>query len=184
MDPRRLVSIGVLWMAIIMFWRSTLVQGLSFHQLVWPQLALGPAMPFFFIPVMSLAMATLTPASWRAARGCSNFVRTTAGAFATSLTTTAWTNSATVGRTAFVGRLNDADRVVGQLQAGGMGHGQALGMLDSLVQSQAVMLSTNQVFLAISVLMVVSVGAIWLAPKPKPGSMGGGRGAAGTSAGE
>jgi len=48
-----------------------------------------------------------------------------------------------------------------------------VGLIDSLVQSQAVMLSTNHVFLAISVLMAVSVGAIWLAPKPKPGSMGG-----------
>ncbi len=103
-------------------------------------------------------------------------MRTTAGAFATSLTTTAWTNSATVSRTAFVGRLNDADGVITGIQATGASHNQALGMLDSMVQSQAVMLSTNHVFLAISVLMVVSVGAIWLAPKPTPGSMGGGGG--------
>jgi len=41
------------------------------------------------------------------------------------------------------------------------------------VQSQAVMLSTNHVFLGISVLMAVSVGAIWLAPKPAPGVMSG-----------
>jgi DHA2 family multidrug resistance protein len=175
-DPRRLVSMGVLWMAFIMFWRSTMVQGLSFHQLVWPQLALGPAMPFFFIPLMTLAMATLTPSELAGGAGLLNFVRTTAGAFATSLTTTAWTNSATVARTAFVGRLNDAPGVVDQLQASGLAHNQALGMLDSLVQSQAVMLSTNHVFMAISVLMVVSVGAIWLAPKPAPGAMSGGAG--------
>jgi DHA2 family multidrug resistance protein len=173
-DPRRLVSIGVLWMAFIMFWRSTLVQGLSFPQLVWPQLALGPAMPFFFIPLMSLAMVTLAPSELAGGAGLLNFVRTTAGAFATSLTTTAWTNSADVARTAFAGRLNNADAVVGQLQSSGLGHTQALGMLENLVQSQAVMLSTNHVFLGISVLMVVSVGAIWLAPKPAPGAMTGG----------
>jgi DHA2 family multidrug resistance protein len=173
-DPRRLVSLGVIWMAFIMFWRSNLTQGLSFHQLVWPQLALGPAMPFFFIPVMSLAMATLAPSELAGGAGLLNFVRTTAGAFATSLTTTAWTNSATVGRTAFVGRLNGAEGVINGIQAAGMSHNQALGLIDSLVQSQAVMLATNHVFLGISVLMVVSVGAIWLAPKPAPGSMGGG----------
>jgi DHA2 family multidrug resistance protein len=172
-DPRRLVSMGVVWMAIIFFWRSTLTQGLSFHQLVWPQLALGPAMPFFFIPVMSLAMATLAPSELAGGAGLLNFVRTTAGAFATSLTTTAWTNSATVARTAFVGRLNDAQGVVDNVQATGASHGQALGMLDNLIQSQAVMLSTNHVFMGISLLMVISVGAIWLAPKPAPGSMGG-----------
>ena len=173
-DPRRLVTAGVVWMAVIFFWRSTMTQGLAFHQLVWPQLALGPAMPFFFIPIMSLAMATLTPSELAGGAGLLNFVRTTAGAFATSITTTAWNNSATVGRTAFVGRLNDAEGVVSSVQNSGFSHGQALGMIDNMVQSQAVMLATNHVFLAISALMVVSVGAIWLSPKPAPGSMGGG----------
>jgi DHA2 family multidrug resistance protein len=150
-----------------------MTSGLSFHQLVWPQLALGPAMPFFFIPIMSLAMATLTPSELAGGAGLLNFVRTTAGAFATSLTTTSWTNSATVTRTAFVGRLNGADNVINGIQATGASHNQALGMLDNIIQSQAVMLATNHVFLGISVLMVISVSAVWLAPKPAPGSMGG-----------
>jgi DHA2 family multidrug resistance protein len=176
-DPRRLVSAGVLWMAFIMFWRSTLTQGLSFHQLVWPQLAMGPAMPFFFIPLMSLAMATLTPSELAGGAGLLNFVRTTAGAFATSLTTTTWNNSATVSRTAFADRLHGAQGVIDNVQATGASHGQALGLIDSVVQSQAVMLATNHVFLGIAVLMAVSVAAIWLAPKPVPGSMGGPQGA-------
>jgi hypothetical protein len=35
------------------------------------------------------------------------------------------------------------------------------------------MLSTNHVFLGIAAMMAVSVGAIWLAPKPPPGAMTG-----------
>jgi DHA2 family multidrug resistance protein len=165
-DPRRLVTFGILWMAGVMFWRSNFTQGLSFWQLVGPQLAQGPGMPMFFIPIMSLAMATLTPSELAGGAGLLNFVRTTAGAFATSLTTTSWTNSATVARTAFVGRLNNADGLVSQMQASGMTHGQALGSLENIIQSQAVMLSTNHVFLAIAVLMAVSVVAIWYGPKP------------------
>ena len=165
-DPRRLVSIGILWMACVMLWRSNFVQGMSFWQLVWPQLAQGPGMPFFFIPLMSLAMASLLPSELAGGAGLLNFVRTTAGAFATSLTTTTWTNSATVARTAFVGRLNGADGVVSQMQAAGMSAGQALSNLEGMVQSQAVMLSTNHVFMGISVLMAVSVLAIWIGPKP------------------
>jgi DHA2 family multidrug resistance protein len=165
-DPRRLVSFGILWMAFIMLWRSNFVQGMSFWQLVLPQLAQGPGMPFFFIPVMSLAMASLLPSELAGGAGLLNFVRTTAGAFATSLTTTTWTNSATVARTAFVGRLHNADGVVSQMQAAGMSMGQALGNLEGMIQSQAVMLSTNHVFMGISVLMALSVGAIWLGPKP------------------
>ncbi len=165
-DPRRLVTIGILWMAAVMFWRSTFTQGLSFWQLVGPQLAQGPGMPMFFIPLMSLAMASLLPSELAGGAGLLNFVRTTAGAFATSVTTTAWTNSATISRTAFVGRLNNADGVIGQMQAAGMSHGQALGSLENLIQSQAVMLATNQVFLGIAILMAVSVVAIWFGPRP------------------
>ena len=63
--------------------------------------------------------------------------------------------------------------MINGIQATGASHNQALGMLDNIIQSQAVMLATNHVFLGISVLMVISVSAVWLAPKPAPGSMGG-----------
>lgn len=175
-DPRRLVTFGILWMAMIMLWRSNFTQGMSFWQLVWPQLAQGPGMPFFFIPLMSLAMASLLPSELAGGAGLLNFVRTTAGAFATSLTTTTWNNSATVARTAFVGRMNNADGVVSQMQAAGLSAGQALSNLEGMVQSQAVMLSTNHVFMGISVLMAISVLAIWIGPKPTGVMQGGGGG--------
>jgi DHA2 family multidrug resistance protein len=166
-DPRRLVTFGILWMATVMFWRSTLTQGLSLHQLIMPQLMLGIAMPFFFIPLMTLAMATLDPRELASGAGLLNFVRTTSGAFATSLTTTAWSNSTTTARTAMVDNLHNADVAVANLTAAGLSRMQSLGVLESTVQSQAVMLATNHVFLAISALMTISVGAIWFIPKPK-----------------
>jgi DHA2 family multidrug resistance protein len=166
-DSRRLVSFGILWMAMVMFWRSNLTQGLSFSQLVLPQLAQGLALPFFFIPLMSLAMAPLEPNEVASGAGLLNFVRTTAGAFATSLTTTAWGNAATANRVNMVGNLNNASGMVNGMMQRGMSHGQALSMLDSLVQSQAVMVATNHVFMIISILMTISIAAIWLAPKPE-----------------
>jgi DHA2 family multidrug resistance protein len=164
-DPRRLVTFGILWMAMVMFWRSNLTQGLTFTQLVMPQVAQGLAMPFFFIPLMTLAMAALEPRELASGAGLLNFVRTTAGAFATSLTTTAWTNSATTNRSNMVGNLNNADGLIDKITQTGMSHGQALSMLDSVVQSQAVMVATNHIFLIISVLMTISVAAIWFTPK-------------------
>jgi DHA2 family multidrug resistance protein len=164
-DPRRLVTFGIIWMAGVMFWRSNLTQGLSFTQLVMPQVAQGLAMPFFFIPLMTLAMAALEPREIASGAGLLNFVRTTAGAFATSLTTTAWTNSATTNRSNMVGNLNNADGLMDKITQTGMSHGQALSMLDSVVQSQAVMVATNHIFLIISVLMTISVAAIWFTPK-------------------
>lgn len=166
-DSRRLVSFGILWMAMVMFWRSNLTQGLSFSQLVLPQLAQGLALPFFFIPLMSLAMAPLEPNEVASGAGLLNFVRTTAGAFATSLTTTAWGNAATASRVNMVGNLNNAKGTLNGMMQSGLSHGQALSLLDSLVQSQAVMVATNHVFMIISILMTISIAAIWLAPKPE-----------------
>jgi DHA2 family multidrug resistance protein len=165
-DPRRLVTFGILWMAMVMFWRSTLVQGLSFHQLILPQLAQGLAMPFFFIPLMTLAMAALKPAELASGAGLLNFVRTTAGAFATSLTTTSWTDTGTTVRANMVGQLNGTDEIINKLGLNGISMESARALIDSVVQSQAVMVATNHVFMVISALMAVSVAAIWFAPKP------------------
>jgi DHA2 family multidrug resistance protein len=165
-DPRRLITFGILWMAMVMLWRSTFVQGMSFHQLVLPQLAQGLAMPFFFIPLMSLAMASLMPSEVASGAGLLSFVRTVAGAFATSLTTTAWDDSTTSTRANMVGQLHNAEGVMQQVAQTGIGLDGARSFLESIVQSQAVMVATNHIFMIIAVLMAVSVGAIWMAPKP------------------
>ena len=60
-------------------------------------------MPFFFIPLMGLAMGSVLPRETASAAGLVNFMRTTAGAFGTSITTTAWENIATSHRTDLVG---------------------------------------------------------------------------------
>jgi DHA2 family multidrug resistance protein len=172
-DPRRLVTFGILWMAMVMFWRSTFTQGLSFHQLIWPQVAQGLAMPFFFIPLMALAMAALAPSELASGAGLLNFVRTTAGAFATSLTTSAWEDSATSVRANMVGQLHGVDGLLQQLSQNGMGMDGARSMIENIIQSQAVMVATNHIFMLIAVLMAVSVAAIWFAPRPTGPVQGG-----------
>ena len=166
-DPRKLVTFGILWLAADMFWRTTFNSDVSYAQLVGPQLAQGLAMPFFFIPLMSVAMAELGPSEIASGAGLLNFVRTTAGAFATSITTTAWVDGATKARTPMVDRLNGADQFIGQLTQHGLRQNQAASLLENIVQSQAIMLSTNHIFMVLAALMVVSAGFIWLAPKSK-----------------
>ena len=168
-DPRKLVTFGILWLAADMFWRSTFAPNMAFGQLIGPQLAQGLAMPFFFIPLMSVAMATLLPSEIASGAGLLNFVRTVSGAFATSITTTAWDDHASTVRTTLVDRMNGAGDVISGLTQQGLSNGQAASLLDSIVQGQAIMLSTNHIFIVVSALMVISAGAIWLAPKPKMG---------------
>ena len=54
----------------------------------------GVAMAFFFIPLQTITLSGLTPDRMPAASGLSNFVRITAGAIGTSISTTLWENRA------------------------------------------------------------------------------------------
>jgi MFS transporter, DHA2 family, multidrug resistance protein len=173
-DARALVSAGIVWVAITLFWRSTFVQNVDYAQLVWPTLAMGISTPFFFIPLNTVAIAGLPPDEVASGAGLLAFSRTIGGAFAVSLATTAWDNTTSSVRAAFTGRLNGAEQTIQQMMSG-VSRAQATGQLDYLVQSQAVMVATNQIFLILGVLMLGAAAVVWIAPKPKA-FLGGGAG--------
>jgi DHA2 family multidrug resistance protein len=166
-DSRLLVSFGVGVMGLVSFWRTGFASNIDFWGVSLPQLAQGFAMPFFFIPLMGLAMGSVLPRETASAAGLVNFMRTTAGAFGTSITTTAWENIATSHRTDLVGILHDPQQSMDVMTRAGMSASQALAQVDQLVQSQAVMLATDHVFLVTSLVFLAGASAVWIAPKPK-----------------
>jgi DHA2 family multidrug resistance protein len=166
-DIRALVSFGVFWMAGVALWRSAFTTEATFWDIALPQFVLGFAMPFFFIPTTSLSLSSVLPEETAAAAGLQNFLRTTSAAFATSIMTTAWDNTATAKRDVLSGALPDPQRTLDAMTAHGLSPAQALGQLERLVQTQAVMLSTNQMFLATAVIFALAASIIWLAPRPK-----------------
>jgi DHA2 family multidrug resistance protein len=166
-DGRILVSVGVMVLAGVSCWRSTFASNIDAFHIALPQLAQGFAVPFFFIPTLNLALGAVTPAEIPSAAGLINFMRTTAGAFGTSITTTAWEDLGSVHRADLVGNLNAAPQTVTALSNAGFSASQATGQLDNLVQTQAVMAATDQVFLLTALVMVVSACCIWIAPKPR-----------------
>ncbi len=165
-DPRALVSFGVFWMAAIALWRSHFATNADFLTIAMPQLLLGFAMPFFFIPTQSIALSSVKPEETAGAAGIANFLRVTAGAFATSIMTTSWENTASVKRTDLAGALNGAQTTMDSLVAQGFTPEQARVQLEGLVQSQAVMLSTNQMFVVTAMVFAIAAATIWLAPRP------------------
>jgi MFS transporter, DHA2 family, multidrug resistance protein len=52
------------------------------------------------------------------------------------------------------------------LQAGGFSQDKARSLLDLAVLQQAAQLGTNQTFLAVGVVLLITAAAVWLAPKP------------------
>ncbi len=166
-DPRLIIFCGVMWLAFITFMRSAANTDMSFGSItVWIFLA-GCGMPFFFMPLIQVSMGAVLPQETASASGLQNFIRTMAGAVATSFVATIWENNASANHAALAPILNDPQGPVDLMTRSGMSAQAALGMLDQMVQGQAVMLSTNQVFLGASVVFTACAFLAWTLPKPK-----------------
>jgi DHA2 family multidrug resistance protein len=94
-------------------------------------------------------------------------MRSTAAAFATSITTTNWEDIASARRGDIAASLNGGQTLLDTLTRAGATAGQALRELDALVQTQAVMLATDRVFFVTSLVFLLAAGAIWIAPHGK-----------------
>ncbi|HEV2362866.1 MAG TPA: DHA2 family efflux MFS transporter permease subunit [Caulobacteraceae bacterium] len=174
-DTRALVSFGIVWMAAISLLRARFASNADFWSIAVLFLAQGLAMPFFFVPTTQLSLSSVLPQETAAAAGLQNFLRTMSAAFSTSLITTFWDDAGARAKVHLAGALNDPAAAVAALRRAGLGSAQALGQLDALVQSQAVMLATNHMFEITTVIFLVGAAAIWFAPKMKwPVVMAGG----------
>ncbi|MDZ5649260.1 DHA2 family efflux MFS transporter permease subunit [Nitrospirillum sp. BR 11828] len=155
-DPRPLVFFGLMWLAGVTLYRSGSTPDMTYGQISLPLLMQGLGMPFFFVPLTGLALASVNVEETASAAGLMNFLRTLSGAFATSLVNTLWEDGATRNRA----------ELVDLLRPGLIGDGLSIQQLDNLVQGQGVMLATNQIFLGVAVAFALSALVIWLAPKP------------------
>ena len=107
-DPRVLAATSFGFYAISYFMRAALTTDASFFAFMAPQLVQGFAMGLFFVVMLAVIFDGLPPHKIPAASGLSNFLRITAGSFATSLTTTFWDRRETLHQT----RLADTDQRV------------------------------------------------------------------------
>ncbi len=168
-DPRVLLFIGVGGLASTMAMRSAFASNINFAAIVTPQFAQGLFMPLFFVPVFALALGALKPQDIAGGAGLLSFTRTMAGAFATCIATTFWSDTARRSRVQLLNQT-DTGAAVHRMTGLGMSHGQAIRQVEGLIQSQSVMLATDKLFLYIAVLMAIAAFSVLLIPKPKRGT--------------
>ena len=176
-DPRIFVTVSFGIFALVLFMRAHFNTDATIGTLLVPTLIQGAAMACFFIPLISIGLAGLTPDRIPAASGLMNFARITAGSFGTSIVTTLWDRRATLHHVQLVDHLTQSNPAATQaltnLQAGGYGTQQSYGLLNRLVDNQAFMLSANDIFYASGVLFLALVFVIWLARPTAGGAAGG-----------
>ena len=164
-DPRALVCFGILWLGFTSLLRVHWNSQADFWSLAFPQMLQGIGMPFFFIPLTTLALGSVRPEETASAAGVMSFLRTMAGAIGTSIATTAWDDSARVARSEIASKLN-SDGTVNALTAQGFSLDQARAAIVQLVDKEAFALATSHIFLLSAIVFVAAAMIIWLTPRP------------------
>jgi DHA2 family multidrug resistance protein len=165
-DPRGLVCFGIVWLGFTSLLRAHWTSGADYWTLAIPQMLQGIGVPFFFIPLTTIALGAVDPEETASAAGVMSFLRTMAGAIGTSVSTTLYENNAVVARSEIVSRL-DADPTREALQAGGFSLDQARGAIEQVVTQESLALSVNHVFLLAALVFAVAAMIIWLSPRPR-----------------
>jgi DHA2 family multidrug resistance protein len=165
-DPRRLIFFGLGWLGLVLAWRTVATTQMDYWQVSVPLIAMGLGLPFFFVPVTALVLGSVEPHETASGAGLQNFLRTLAGAVATSIVTTNWESRTTAIHADLVGNLDRTGDAAATFAAAGLSPDASRNALDMLLQSQSVMLATNQVMAVVAVAFILSAFAIWLAPRP------------------
>ena len=167
-DERLLVSFGILWLGatslIRVFWWTS---GADFWMLALPQLIQGAGMPFFFVPLTTLALGAVKEGEVASAAGVMNFLRTMSGAIGTAIATTMWYDGAQAKRAELSGVLNGASQTMQSLQSHGYSLEQSRQVVSNLVDGQATALATGSTFVTAAIVFAAAASIVWLAPRPK-----------------
>jgi DHA2 family multidrug resistance protein len=166
-DPRRMIFIGLLWIAIITWLRSSVNNDFTYWQISIPLMLMGLGMPFFFVPLTALSLGSVEERETASAAGLQNFLRTLSGAVGTSVVQTVWEDKTTYNHEELAGLTDRSGDAMNQMMASGMSHDEALSYLNHMVDREAVTLATNQVMAVVALCFAIAAVVIWFAPKPK-----------------
>jgi len=172
-DPRIIGTMAFLVFALVLGMRANFTTGTDLATIMIPTIIQGAAMAMFFIPLTTLILAGIPPQRMAAAAGLSNFVRITAGAMGTSISTTIWENRATLHHAHLVearAQLGDplVSETVQQLGQLGLSNAQSAGFLNRLMDQQAFTRAADDIFLASAFGFLLLIGTIWLTRRPAP----------------
>jgi len=131
---------------------------------------------------MTITISGLTPDRIPAASGLTNFVRITAGAMGTSISTTLWESRAALHHAQLAEAVTAGNPSVpaalAGLSAAGLTPEQALAQVNRMVDQQAFMLAANDIFYLSAVLFLALIPLVWLTHPQRAGA-GGSEAAAG-----
>ena len=164
-DPRLMLTGGLLWMALSMWLRAEWTTGQGMWAYAFPLFLQGFGMPFFFIPLTNLTLSTVDRAETASAAGLQAFMRTIAVAVSTSLVLTEWGNYQRIVHNEIANSLNP-DAAMAALEGMGIPAEGARAYINGLVDREAITVAMNHTTVISVIAVLIATGVVWLAPKP------------------
>ncbi len=176
LELRAVVTFAFIVFAVSSYWFASFDNSASFGAMVLPRFVMGLGIASFFIPLNQMYLSGLNPDQVASASGLANFCRTLASSISTAATMTLWQHRSEYHHAVLTEHITPAAPAATQflqrLRDGGFSPEQALGMVDELINHEALTLSVNDVYLVCAVLFAAMIPILWLA-RPPFGNAGG-----------
>jgi MFS transporter, DHA2 family, multidrug resistance protein len=165
-NPKALLSFGIVVNAYATYLMSNFNLEADFHTVIWPRIVLGVGMGFFFIPLTTMTMSGIRKEDMGNASAIYNLLRNLGGSFGVAFVTTVLSRRAQFHQNRLVENLSPFDRTYQLfseqsaqfLQYRGMESSLsaqgALGTMYNELLRQASMLSFNDAFRIVSIIMI------------------------------
>lgn len=171
-DLRILISISFIIYAICFFWRAyVFIPGIPLSAVIWPQFVQGLALVFFLMPLTTLGLQDIPDNKLASATSVQNFARTLAGSIGTSITTTMWSNRATLHHSHLTENINmyspDVALMYQVLEEKGLSSTEISLFLNQEISSQALIMSANDIFWLSGWIFLGLIVITWFAKRSK-----------------
>ena len=173
-DARGFATASFVIFAISYFMRAAYPPDASAWVFAMPLLVQGVAMGMFFVALVTISLDRLPPERVPAASGLNNFLRITAGSFATSLTTTYWDRREALHQSRLVESLSAYDpgysSALTQIHALGFGGDSAAALVLRQIIGQGYLMSSLDIFYFSGWLVMLLIPLCWLVRRPAAGA--------------
>ncbi|MFZ5997007.1 MAG: DHA2 family efflux MFS transporter permease subunit [Nitrospirota bacterium] len=184
-NPKGLLAFGIVVSAYSAYLMSRFSLSADFATLIWPRVVLGVGMGFLFIPLTTLTLSTIRREHMGNATAIYNLLRNLGGSFGVAFVTTMLARRAQFHQMRLVEHLTPYDityqaavqqsaRLLEDRGVGGILSEQgALGIIYRELLRQASMLSFNDAFFMVSIIMISILPLVLLMRKGKGGAPAG-----------
>jgi DHA2 family multidrug resistance protein len=181
-DPRKLITVGFLALAVAMFHMTNIYLGIDFHTAMMYRIYQSIGLAFLFVPINTLCYVGVPQEQNNQISSMINLMRNLGGSFGISFVTTMLARRAQVHQTFLAAHTRNSGQMQHTLNsltgayAVRLGSGpaaihRAYGAVYGTLQQQAAVLSYRDTIVAMAILTVAVMPLVLLARRPKPGEV-------------